>query len=161
MKWSFLSSTYQYNRSQLTCVEEEEIGMKTCDVTFSHCSSPAIHRSSCILKSLHHCSLVTSLEALHVFVNVSWKQYWQYILSVQALLEQCSIAHRDPRIFIKPCSLIVGCSAACCLVFKDLLLWSSDSITGFALIICKYDSAAEWIVSGFLDLRVCQLKQWL
>lgn len=43
MKWSFLSSTYQYNRSQLTCVEEEEIGLKTGDVTFSHCPSPAIH----------------------------------------------------------------------------------------------------------------------
>lgn len=42
IKWSFLSSTYQYNRSQLTCVEEEEIGLKTCDITFSHCPSLAI-----------------------------------------------------------------------------------------------------------------------
>lgn len=128
--WSFLSSAYQYNRNQLTCVEEEEIGLKTYDITFSHCPSPAIYCSSCILKPSHHCSLVIGLEALHLFVNVSCKQY-------------CGIAHRDPRIFIKPCSLIVGCNAACYMVIKDLIPWSSGSITGFALIICKYDSAAE------------------
>lgn len=108
-------------------------------------SHPLQHSSSCILKSSHHCSLMISLEALHIFVSMSWKQYWQYILCVQALSEQCSIAHRDPRVFIKPYSLIVGCSAACCMLFQDLLPWSSDSITGFALIICKYDSAAEQI----------------
>lgn len=128
--WSFLSSTYQQNTSQPACVKEEEVGLKTCDITFSHCPSPAIHWSSCILKLSHHCSLVISLEAGHIFINMSWKQY-------------CNIVRKDPTIFIKLYSLIVGCNAAYCMVFKDLLPWSSGSITGFALIICKYDSATE------------------
>ena len=55
-----------------------------------------------------------------MFVNMSWKQYWQYI-SMKALSKQCNVTCRDLRIFINPCSLVVGCNTACCMAFKDLL----------------------------------------